>query len=267
MTDSLLNVLLGLVASALSAGLGWLGQSLRRRRRLERTRAFLGLPAGSECLIVVNRSIGTGAHARTVTRRDAYALMELAALVKECGAQADLVAHDAAPRGLGGKTELCLGGPVSNDRMAAHLAWGLPGVTISSSQAPLDNTITVGGRTYTADQDVAVHVLVARLATPEGGRPVFLISGQTGIANHAGVRHLVTHHRRLTRRYGTDGTFALLLRVVNPNAYGPDVVEQVADVTAEAVERPPTAQPTAQPTPNPRPAPPAQAAGTTAPSA
>ncbi|MFC5662839.1 hypothetical protein ACFP3U_07560 [Kitasatospora misakiensis] len=239
MTESLLNVLLGLVASAISAVLGWLGQSLRRRRRLERTRAFLGLPAGSECLIVVNRSIGTGAHARTVTRRDAYALMELAALVKECGAHTDLVAHDAAPRSLGAKTELCFGGPVSNERMAAHLAWGLPGVTISSDRAAPDNTITVGGRSYAAELDAGVYVLLARLATPEGGRPVFLISGQTGVANHAGVRHLVAHHRRLARRYGTDGTFALLLKVVNPAAYGPDVVEQLADVTAAALERPP----------------------------
>ncbi|MED7952238.1 hypothetical protein ACFVYP_10940 [Kitasatospora sp. NPDC058201] len=240
MTDSLLNVLLGLVASALSATIGWLGQSLRRRRRLERTRAFLGLPAGGECLIVVNRSIGTGAHPRTVTRRDAYALMELAALVKECGSQADLVAHDAAPRSLGAKTELCFGGPVSNDRMAAHLAWGLPGVTISSGPEAADNVITVGGRSYTADWEAGVHVLLARLATPGGGRPVFLISGQTGVANQAGVRHLVAHHRRLARRHGADGTFALLLRVVNPQAYGPDVVEQVADVTAQALERAPT---------------------------
>ncbi|MFF2656817.1 hypothetical protein ACFVUH_05580 [Kitasatospora sp. NPDC058032] len=259
MTDGLLNVLLGLVASAISAALGWLGQSLRRRRRLERARAFLGLPAGSECLIVVNRSIGTGAHPRTVTRRDAYALMELAALVKECGAHADLVAHDAAPRGLGTRTELCFGGPVSNERMAAHLAWGLPGVAISSSHAALDNTISVGGRTYTADPQAGEYIVLARLATPGSGRPVFLISGQTGIANHAGVRHLATHHRRLARRYGTDGTFALLLKVVNPAAYGPDVVEQVADITARALER--------APAPPGAPAPAAPAAAAPAPAA
>ncbi|MFE7560727.1 hypothetical protein [Kitasatospora sp. NPDC057500] len=260
MTDGLLNVLLGLLASAISAALGWLGQSLRRRRRLERARAFLGLPAGSECLIVVNRSIGTGAHPRTVTRRDAFALMELAALVKECGAHADLVAHDAAPRGLGARTELCFGGPVSNERMAAHLAWGLPGVTVSSGLARPDNTITVGGRSYAADPEAGEYVLLARLATPEDGRPVFLVSGQTGTANHAGVRHLVNHHRRLARRYGTDGTFALLLKVVNPAAYGPDVVEEVADVTAAALERAP-APPGA---PAPASAPPARTPAPTA---
>ncbi|MFJ2866157.1 hypothetical protein [Kitasatospora sp. NPDC087314] len=237
MTDSVLNVLLGLVASAISAALGWLAQALRRRRKVERVREFFGLPAGSECLIVVPRSIGTGSHATTVTRRDAYALMWLAGLVEECGARPELVAHDAAHRGLGVKTELCLGGPVSNERMAAHLAWGLPGVLVTSGPGPGSNVIVVGEHDFTADQDRA-HTLLARIATPDGGRPVFLVSGQTGTANQAGVRYLVAHHRELARRYGRDGTFALVLRVVNPEAYGPDMVEVAADVTAEASQRP-----------------------------
>ncbi|MER6298183.1 hypothetical protein ABT247_01245 [Kitasatospora sp. NPDC001539] len=237
MTDSVLNVVLGLVASAISAALGWLAQALRRRRRVERMRAFLGLPAASECLVVVPRSVGTGSHAHTVTRRDAYALMWLAGLVEECGARAELVAHDAAHRGLGLKTELCLGGPVSNERVAAHLAWGLPGVLITSGPGPGSNVIVVGERDFRADQDQA-HTLLARIATPEGGRPVFLIAGQTGVANQAGVRYLVSHHRELARRYGRDGTFALVLRVVNPAAYGPDMVELAADVTTEAQRRP-----------------------------
>ncbi|MEU9042179.1 MULTISPECIES: hypothetical protein [unclassified Kitasatospora] len=237
MTDSVLNVVLGLVASAISAGLGWLAQALRRRRRVERVREFLGLPADSECLIVVPRSIGAGSHANTVTRRDAYALMWLAGLVEECGARPELVAHDSAHRGLGAKTELCLGGPVSNDRMAAHLAWGLPGAMLTSGPDPGSNVLVVGDRDFTADQDQA-HTLLARIATPDGGRPVFLVSGQTGTANQAGVRYLVAHHRELARKHGRNGTFALVLRVVNPKAYGPDMVELVADVTAEALQRP-----------------------------
>ncbi|HJD81034.1 hypothetical protein [Kitasatospora aureofaciens] len=247
MNDNVLNVLLGLVASAISAGLGWLAQALRRRRRVERVRAFLGLPAGSECLVVVPRSIGTGSHAHTVTRRDAYALMWLAGLVEECGARPELVAHDAAHRGLGAKTELCLGGPVSNERTAAHLAWGLPGVVITSGPGPGSNVIVVGDQEFVVEPD-RTHTLLARIATPDGGRPVFLIAGQTGTANQAGVRHLVAHHRELARRYGRNGTFALILRVVNPEAYGPDMVELAADVTAEALRRSPAAAP-AGPTP------------------
>ncbi|MFI6153537.1 hypothetical protein ACIBCA_12650 [Kitasatospora sp. NPDC051170] len=237
MADNVLNVVLGLVASAISAGLGWLAQALRRRRRVERVRRFFGLPAGSECLIVVNRSIGTGSHANTVTRRDAYALMWLAGLVEECGARPELVAHDAAQRGLGAKTELCLGGPVSNERMAAHVAWALPGVLITSGPNHSENAMVVGEHSYVVESD-RTHVLLARIATPDGGRPVFLVCGQTGVANQAGVRYLVAHHRELARKYGRNGTFALVLRVVNPEAYGPDMVELAADVTTEALHRP-----------------------------
>lgn len=237
MTDNVLNVVLGLVASAISAGLGWLAQALRRRRRIERVRRFFGLPAGSECLIVVNRSVGTGSHAHTVTRRDAYALMWLAGLVEGCGARPELVAHDAAQQGLGVKTELCLGGPVSNERMAAHLAWGLPGVRVTSGPGPGSNVLAVGGKDYAVESD-RTHVLLARIATPDGGHPVFLVCGQTGIANQAGVRYLVAHHRELARTHGHNGTFALVLRVVNPEAYGPDMVELAADVTTEALRRP-----------------------------
>ncbi|WP_030241632.1 hypothetical protein [Streptomyces sp. NRRL S-350] len=237
MTDSVLNVVLGLVASAISAGLGWLAQAVRRRRKAERVREFFGLPAGGECLVVVPRSIGAGSDAGTVTRRDAYALMSLAGLVENCGARAEIVAHDSANRGLGAKTEFCIGGPVSNERTAAHLAWGLPGALIASGAEPGSNVITVGERDFTADHD-QVHTLLARIATPDGGRPVFLVSGQTGTANQAGVRHLVAHHRELAREYGRNGTFAVVLRVVKPKAYGPDMVEVAADVTAGAVRRP-----------------------------
>ncbi|MEU6232676.1 hypothetical protein [Kitasatospora sp. NPDC047058] len=251
MTDSLLNVLLGLVASAISAGLGWLAQNLRRRRRLERVRAFFGLPAGSECLLVVNRHTAS-ASGKSVSRNDVFALMELAALVKECGAQADLVGHEDVRQGLGHKAEFCLGGPSSNDRTAAHLASWLPGVTfhqdVSGSIPEL--SLAVGGEEYRYESESEpsggrAFVLLARLRPSPEGRPAFLVSGQTAVSNHAAVRYLVANHRRLARRYGADGTFALVLKVVNPRAYGPDVVELTADVTARALERPAATAPAA----------------------
>ncbi|MFI6845340.1 hypothetical protein OG535_15565 [Kitasatospora sp. NBC_00085] len=248
MTDGLLNVVLGLVASALSAGLGWLGQNLRRRRRLERVRSFFGLPAGSECLLVVNRHTAS-ASGKSVSRNDVFALMELAALVKECGAQADLVGHEDVRQGLGHKAEFCLGGPSSNDRTAAHLASWLPGVTFKDvgGSAP-ELSLAVGGEEYRYEPGSEpsggqAFVLLARLHPSPDGRPAFLVAGQTAVSNHAAVRYLVANHRRLARTYGAGGTFALVLRVVNPRAYGPDVVELAADVTARALERSASAAP------------------------
>ncbi|WP_368666581.1 hypothetical protein [Kitasatospora sp. MBT63] len=244
MTDSVLNVVLGLVASALSAGLGWLAQSVRRRRRRGRVREFFGMPAGTECLLVVNHHAASHS-SKSVSRNDVYALMELSALVKECGAQAEVVAHDQVRQGLGGKAEFCLGGPASNARTAAHLASWLPGVdfAVQNPDGPYgDTTIKVGDREFAyVHPDAApggeTYVLLARLHPRPESRPVFLIAGQTATSNHAAVRHLVANHRALARRHGKDGTFALVLRVVNARAYGPDVVEPVADVTAAATAR------------------------------
>ncbi|MDH6580097.1 hypothetical protein [Kitasatospora sp. MAP5-34] len=243
MTDSVLNVLLGLVASAISAGLGWLAQTLRRRRRLGRVQEFFGMPAGTQCLLVVNHHTASTS-SKSVSRNDVHALMELAALVKECGARADIVAHDQVRQGLGGQAEFCLGGPASNQRTAAHLASWLPGVAFAAEPGrPHLDTIAVGDEKYRFELDpgasgAGTYVLLARLHAGPGSRPVFLIAGQTATANHAAVRYLTTNHRQLAHRHDADGTFALVLRVVNPGAYGPDVVELASDITAKAIAQP-----------------------------
>ncbi|GAA1181136.1 hypothetical protein F4556_004414 [Kitasatospora gansuensis] len=237
MIDSLLNLVLGLLASAISAGLGWLAQTVRRRRRLGRVREFFGMPGGTECLLVVNRQ-SPAASSKSVSRNDVYALMELAALVKECGAQADIVAHDQVRQGLGGKAEFCLGGPDSNERTAAHLRNWLPGAGfVTEPGRTYSDTIMAGDELFRHEHDDEIpkaYVLLARVHAAEGSRPVFLIAGQTATSNHAAVRYLTANHRQLARRYGRDGAFALVLRVINPHVYGPDVVELASDVTAKA---------------------------------
>ncbi|MER5636993.1 hypothetical protein ABT095_08560 [Kitasatospora sp. NPDC002227] len=243
MADIVLNVLLGLVASAISATLGWLAQTGRRRQRLGRIREFFGMPGGAECLLVVNRH-ASAVSSSSVERNDVYALLELAALVKECNARAEIVAHDEVRQGLGRKAEFCVGGPGSNRRTAAHLASWLPGISFADWTGPgSELAITVGDHDYRHTSGTPerpggqTYALLARLH--EGGdSPVFLIAGQTAVSNHAAVRFLTANHRRLARQYGRNGTFALVLSVVNPGAYGPDVVEVAADVTAEATARP-----------------------------
>ena len=67
-----------------------------------------------------------------------------------------------------------------------------------------------------------------------GGRPVFVLIGQTAVTNLAAARFLGANHRALRRTYGERADFCLVLRVVEPGAYGADRVELEADVTAEA---------------------------------
>ncbi|QXE34026.1 hypothetical protein KQY30_06700 [Streptomyces sp. GMY02] len=234
MTDDIRNIVLGVVAVGVGAVLGWIVRTSLWRRGLRRKQAFFGLPKNSECLLVVNREAGGDG---AVHRHDVFALLELAALIKDCGAHAEIVQHDTARQGFGERTEICLGGPASNRRMAAHLASLLPGVTVTTDPEPKAdrNAFRIGTERYPAEPGVAEHVLLARLTAGEGARPVFLFCGQRAITNQAASRYLARHHERLARKYG-DSSFCLLLKVVNSQAYGPDVVELVADVTRAARE-------------------------------
>ncbi|MFI9585320.1 hypothetical protein ACIHCQ_26485 [Streptomyces sp. NPDC052236] len=242
MNDDVRNIVLGVVAAGISAALGWLARTYLWRRRLRRKQAFFGLPGNSESLLVVNREAGRDG---SVHRFDVFALLELAALIKDCGANAQIVWHDITQQGLGERTEFCVGGPGSNRRMAAHLHSLLPGVKINTDAEPGPDqaSFQIGSERYRMDRGVCEYVLLARLTTGDGARPVFLFCGQRAITNQAATRYLARHHEKLTRKHG-DSTFCLLLKVINSHAYGPNVVELVADVTRTAQVPAPAAAPT-----------------------
>ncbi|MGJ5892242.1 hypothetical protein ACSCBZ_09895 [Streptomyces niveiscabiei] len=235
MNDDVRNIVLGVLAAGISAGLGWLARTYLWRRRLRRKQAFFGLPENSESLLVVNRDPATSEPA--VHRFDVFALLELAALIKDCGAHLQMVTQDGVQQGFGERTEFCVGGPGSNRRMLAHMSAMLPGfrVNIDPEPGPDRGAFQIGTERYRMDPGITEYVLLARLTTGErrGTRPVFLFCGQRAINNQAATRYLARHHERLARKYSAD-SFALLLKVVNSQAYGPDVVELVADVTRPA---------------------------------
>ncbi|MCS0600061.1 hypothetical protein NX794_02235 [Streptomyces sp. LP11] len=244
MNDDVRNIVLGVIAAGVSAALGWLARTYLWRRRMRRKQAFFGLPDNSESLLVVNRN--AGGPELSVMRHDVFALLELAALIKDCRAHARVVAHDAAHQGFGERAEFCLGGPYSNYRMAAHLSSLLPGVRVNvdTEPGPHQGAFHIDGHDYLMDGGRSEYVLLARLTAGarRDSRPVFLFCGQRAITNQAATRYLARNHERLARKYG-DGSFVLLLKVVNSQAYGPDVVELVADVTGPA--RTPSPEPAA----------------------
>jgi hypothetical protein len=220
------------VAAGIGAALGWLARTYLWKRKLRRKQAFFGLPENSESLLVVNREAGSPDLA--VHRYDVFALLELSALIKDCGANAQVVTQDAAQQGFGERTEFCVGGPASNRRMLAHMSVMLPGVRVDvdSEPGPDRGAFQIGGDRYRLESGVTEYVLLARV-TAGASRPVFLFCGQRAITNQAATRYMARNHERLARKYG-NGSFVLLLKVVNSQAYGPDVVELVADVTRAA---------------------------------
>ncbi|MEU7057824.1 hypothetical protein [Streptomyces sp. NPDC046197] len=244
MNDDVRNIVLGVIAAGVSAALGWLARTYLWQRKLRRKQAFFGLPDNSESLLVVNRE--AGGPELTVMRHDVFALLELSALIKDCNAHAQVVAHDAAQQGFGERTEFCVGGPASNRRMAAHLHSLLPGVRVNvdAEPGPDRGAFQIGSERYRLEGGRNEYVLLARLTAGERreARPVFLFCGQRAITNQAATRYLARNHARLARKYG-NSSFALLLKVVNSQAYGPDVVELVADVTRAAQAPLPEAAP------------------------
>ncbi|MEV6394346.1 hypothetical protein AB0M39_06100 [Streptomyces sp. NPDC051907] len=232
MTDDVRNIVLGVAATGISATLGWLARTYLWRRRLRRKQAFFGLPGNSESLLVVNREAGRDG---SVHRFDVFALLELAALIKDCGANAQIVWHDIAQQGFGERTEFCVGGPVVNRRMAAHLQSLLPGIKINTEPepGPDQGAFQIGSEQYRMEPGVCEYVLLARLTAGQDARPVFLFCGQRAITNQAATRYLARNHTKLSRKHGGN-SFCLLLKVTNSQAYGPDVVELVADVTRTA---------------------------------
>ncbi|MEV7394451.1 MULTISPECIES: hypothetical protein [unclassified Streptomyces] len=235
MNDDLRNIVLGVVAAGISAALGWLARTYIWRRKLRRKQAFFGLPENSESLLVVNRDPATSEPA--VHRFDVFALLELAALIKDCGANLQMVTQDNVQQGFGERTEFCVGGPGSNRRMLAHMSAMLPGVrvNIDPEPGPDRGAFQIGTERYRLDPGITEYVLLARLTVGQrpDARPVFLFCGQRAITNQAATRYLARNHERLARKHGNH-SFVLLLKVVNSQAYGPDVVELVADVTRAA---------------------------------
>lgn len=234
MDDTLL--LLTVAAAAVLVGLlaGWAVQSAAVRRKVTREQTFFGLPAGSECVLVTHRD-SASAH-WSIPRHDALALLGLAAVIENCGAHPEVAPHDTGLQGFGARTEFCVGDPTAHRRLAAHLANLLPGVAVHPGDATGAGrgTFTIAGTAYRMEPGAVEYVLLARLTAGEGGRPVFLAAGQRPVTHRAAVRHLVRNRTRLARKHGGDGQFCLLLKVVNSQAYGPDVVEVVADVTKAA---------------------------------
>ncbi|GAA1594455.1 hypothetical protein [Actinoplanes couchii] len=225
------DLLINLLASVIAGTSVWLAGFLVRRRKLSRERAFFGLGSGASCLLVVSRHASSPKES-SVHRRDVAALVELATIARECGAHADRVGEDQPSGEIGRLTEFCVGGPGdASPRSATHVRTILRGVTYEVfDDVKRRMSFTVGGTEYVLSAENS-YVLLARFWGPAGGRPVFYIGGLSAGSNLAGARYLARHHAVLNGRYGADRPFALVLRIVEPAAYGTDFTELAADVT------------------------------------
>ena len=224
------DLAVNLLASVIAGVAVWLSQRFVRVRRLDRLRAFLGVAVGLNCAVSVSRHAASS-HSMSVHRRDVAAVVEVATLLRQCGASADVMVSDADLRGIGETTEFCIGGPSTNRRTAAHLARFVPGLTIEPFETDPDGlTFHLAGQDFRRVPGAEEYVLIFRVpVTVQARQPLWIICGQTARSNHAAARYLSTESRVLARRYGRRGGFGLALRLVNPTTYDHKYVEQVAE--------------------------------------
>lgn len=215
------NIAIGLITSVVSGICVWLWQRVKTSRRIRRKATFFGIAEGSECLVVINHYPGL----RWMMRHeDIYALVEVVMLVRDLGAQALIAPWDEVREGVGNRTEFCIGGPGANSRTAGLLASYLPGVTMRPyNAAGGDSLAFVTGegkdkKTYMRTPGQLEFAVVAKFTRREAPHPVFVICGQTAIANWAAVHFLCDRYSRL--EVESTNQFCLLLTLRDPKLYG-----------------------------------------------
>jgi len=233
-SDLLVQLALGVGSSVVTGSAVWVGHRVRTTTRTRTLRRFLGLvgPHRDACRIVVGRHHSSP---RLIHQYDVAAMLEVSALVRATGVQPVVLSAEEAAEAADG-VEFCISGPTANVRMAAHLRRYLPGLTHApADDSPRSLALLVGGQVFAAERGKTEYVALARVCRP-GRADLFLLDGQTGITNRAAAVFLAENRVRLRRRFGDDETFVLLLRVTDPEAYGHREVEEVADVTAAALD-------------------------------
>jgi hypothetical protein len=228
------DLLINLLASAIVGVAVWVTQRLLQLRKLARKQAFFGASPGDEVLLFVAKH-HSSPRENSVHRSDVACLIELASAIRDCGGTPTLLTSDENRPQAGRVTEYSIGGPLGNPRTAAYLRTDFPGVRFvddlgDSGQMPF----FVGASEFHRAPGREEFVLLARTQGAAPSRPTFLLMGQTAKANLAAARLLSERYVQLSRDYPAGRSFCLLLRIMEPAAFGPDRVEIVGDLTLAA---------------------------------
>jgi hypothetical protein len=230
---AVMNILIGLVTSVVSGISVWVWQKGRRSRLLRRRTAFFSLGRGRQCLIMMPDKYDRPG---SVARHDVHAMIEVATLAHDLGSPVSVMPADNLKGHNGDRTEFCIGGPISNPRSSGHLAAELPGVEIRPYQegAADSMAIVVGRDRFLCERRNREHVLIAKFIPKGSTCPVIVISGQTAIANRAGIVFLKREYRALTKSLSSTNRFCIVVVANSIGAYGHEATSLAADVTVLA---------------------------------
>lgn len=230
MSDALLNIVVGLATSILSGGSVWIWQRGKHARILRRKAALFGLAPGEPCLIAATSSYrmpGTSSY------HDIQAFIELATVATQLGCPVTVESSE----GIGGirpdHTEFCIGGPLSNQRTAAHLALHLPGAQVRPLAQGTQNSlaIVVGDQQFLWDSGTREYALVAKFTPEQSRRPTIVICGQTSITNRAAVHVLSRDFRQIIKTVASTDRFCIVIRIDASSTHGHQAASLERDVT------------------------------------
>ncbi|WP_241846909.1 hypothetical protein [Streptomyces sp. CB02414] len=229
-----MNIVIGLVTSLLGGGFVWLWERAKRARAVNKRAAFFGVRPGQTCLVVLGNKHNSPGVAQY---RDIRAAMEISLIAAELGCHVSLESGDFRG-GNGDRTEFCVGGPIggANIRTGGHLAAHLPGVVFH----PYDGTrpdsvaIEVGEDKFLFDQGNQEHALVAKFTPEESACPVFLVAGQTPMANLAAIHFLRREYAQVARQLSSAERFCVVIKVSDVRTYEFHRARLEREVTAAA---------------------------------
>jgi hypothetical protein len=227
------DLTINLLASAIAGLAVWISQKIFKYRKMARIKAFFGLSGSTAFLVVAKQA--RSEYPNSIEQADVSAMVELAVLLKSCDVTPRFFMHHDDVPGVGEEVEFCIGGPMANVRTAAHLRWHFPGITQSLfAQNPDGLTIYVGDKKFSRVRAEVDYALVSRVFVNEERSPIFIIFGQTALANEAAARYLVKERDLLARKYGNSGNFCFVLGVFGREVYGSHFVRFIEDVTEPA---------------------------------
>jgi hypothetical protein len=231
MSPAIQDLLISLVSSVITGFAVWSWGKFQLVQRINRKAKFFDIKPGDSCLIVVPKYRGTEA----TSHRDLETAIEALKLVYDIEAESKVLPVESTLESPGSVTEFCIAGPGSNERTKAHLDNYFDRVGMKPfSDGPESLAIVTKRKTYRLVGGEIEYAVLAKFFPYPNSKPVFIICGQTGIANKGALHYLAQSYDKLVKRGHPLDKFCLILKVQKPSQYGYKSVVLEEDITDTA---------------------------------
>ena len=231
LSPSLQDLLIGIATSIITGVTVWFWQKIQQSRLLNRKAQFFGLRSKDECLVILGNYRGQPA----TSHGDIDSMVESVKVIHSLGHDVRVAAFEKAIESPGECSEICIGGPASNYRTGMHLSAFFNDIYMNPHDAETDRlAIITRKKTYRYEAGETEYALLSKFFPKVGGKPVFLICGQTAFATKGAGYYLAKHFDGSIRKKYGDNEFCFIVRIISPWTFGHKSVELVDDISKVA---------------------------------